>query len=181
MLSLTLSTLRKIETSSHSQICADESIMQMTTRRALVALDAFNKAPSQEQASCLVDIPALHALLAYELRTTNGTLSPLILDICVWIHNRGMDVLTKLTARHPPLAVVDEPLPRGNWEVVSSWFVPEPDACNDLDISLVAVMDYLNGGFDQATQSSSTISGVTRVEKGGRSAPNFFRRMESNV
>lgn len=67
----------------------------MTTRPALAALSIFNENPTREHASSLVDIPALHAVLRYEY-TSSGKPSQHTLDMCHWLHKRGVAVLKDL-------------------------------------------------------------------------------------
>ncbi|KAF7366670.1 hypothetical protein MSAN_00924900 [Mycena sanguinolenta] len=53
------------------QITAEESVLQMTTKPALDALQVFVTNPNHRNASALVEIPVIHELLSYEKRFTS--------------------------------------------------------------------------------------------------------------
>ncbi|KAK7016274.1 hypothetical protein R3P38DRAFT_3361401, partial [Favolaschia claudopus] len=77
------------------QICAEESVLQMTTRPALNMLEAFVADPNTKTATSLVEIPALHELLSYE-KAHGEHFSDRTLGICRWILERGTAVLSSL-------------------------------------------------------------------------------------
>lgn len=69
-------------------------MLQMTTAPAMDALEAFVVNPTQSNSSALVEIPAIHELLAYE--RTSGPFSVLTVAVCRWILNRGRTILNSL-------------------------------------------------------------------------------------
>lgn len=82
-------------------------------------LDIFNKAPSREHASSLVEIPTLHAVLAHEY-STNDTLSKSIRDVCVWLYKRSMEVLKRLFNQSSELDTpFNRELGNNDWKSVS--------------------------------------------------------------
>ncbi|KAJ7210569.1 hypothetical protein GGX14DRAFT_394766, partial [Mycena pura] len=88
------------------QISAEESVLQMTTKPALDALEAFITAPTHRNASILVEIPAVHELLSYEKGLGNA-FPEITMDVCRWILNRGRAVLNSLVKGPQPPKMPD--------------------------------------------------------------------------
>ena len=90
----------------------------MATRLALADLDMFNRQPCALNASKLVNIPALYVILKVEGKGS-GSYSEPILEICKWIHKRGVEVLKQLLGNDLPLADMVQSNGNDNWEIVS--------------------------------------------------------------
>ncbi|KAJ7359242.1 hypothetical protein DFH08DRAFT_769127 [Mycena albidolilacea] len=88
------------------QISAEESVIQMTTKPAQDALEAFVTAPTARNASMLVEIPAVHELLSYEKGLGNA-FPDITVDVCRWILNRGRAVLNSLIKGPQPPELLD--------------------------------------------------------------------------
>jgi hypothetical protein len=71
----------------------------MVNSTALDVLDIFLGSPTPLNASALIDIPALHNLLAYEF-SLGRELSVEVLDICTWVADRARAVLSWLKKRY---------------------------------------------------------------------------------
>ncbi|KAF7354662.1 hypothetical protein MSAN_01379900 [Mycena sanguinolenta] len=88
------------------QITAEESVLQMTTKPALDALEVFVTQPTHRNASALVEIPAIHELLTHEKNST--LLFPeTTVEVCRWILDRGRMVLSSLI-KGPEPPKIDE-------------------------------------------------------------------------
>ncbi|KAJ7787748.1 hypothetical protein B0H14DRAFT_2537253 [Mycena olivaceomarginata] len=87
-------------------ISAEESVLQMTTKPALDALEAFVTALTPRNASVLVEIPAIHELLSYE-KGLGNTFPQITVDVCRWILTRGRMVLDSLTKGPEPTKMPD--------------------------------------------------------------------------
>ena len=73
----------------------------MSTRFALQDLHVFNQNPTSNNASLLVTIPVLYNLLQHEKKLhAHYRLS--VTQLCMWIYERGMDVLNKLLVHDTP-------------------------------------------------------------------------------
>ncbi|KAJ7212387.1 hypothetical protein B0H12DRAFT_1033226, partial [Mycena haematopus] len=96
------------------QISADESVLQMANATTLKALDHFLNAPTQLNASALIDIPVLHDLLGYEFPLGNP-LSSEVLDVCQWIAERGRAVLGWLQKDIRPMPLIEDPSLEKPW------------------------------------------------------------------
>ncbi|KAJ6542680.1 hypothetical protein B0H19DRAFT_957773 [Mycena capillaripes] len=89
------------------QISAEESVLQMTTKPALDALEIFVTAPTFQNASSLVEIPAIHELLSHE-KVMGEAYSARTMEICRWILNHGRTVLSSLIkGPEPPRMCAD--------------------------------------------------------------------------
>lgn len=91
---------------------ADESVVQMINRPALIQLGAFTKNPTKANASQLVGIPAVLRVLVYH----QGVYPPELLDMLTWLHGRGSEVLKQLIIHTPGAPKTLEP---SNWREVS--------------------------------------------------------------
>lgn len=90
---------------SHSnQIAADESVLQMATRPALVELSRFLLQPNSTNASRLVCIPTLHDVVRYEASRLNGKYPSTVLGVCKWVYERAREVLSMQTVDDLPPA-----------------------------------------------------------------------------
>ncbi|KAJ7367062.1 hypothetical protein DFH08DRAFT_678486, partial [Mycena albidolilacea] len=88
------------------QVSAEESVLQMTTKPALNALEAFVNEPSHRNASALVEIPAIHELLRHE-KGLADTFPENTIGICRWVLERGRAVLNSLIKGPEPPRVTD--------------------------------------------------------------------------
>ncbi|KAJ7693704.1 hypothetical protein B0H17DRAFT_932671 [Mycena rosella] len=78
-----------------NQLSAEESVLQMATATALDCLEVFVTNPTGTNASALVEIPAIHEALSYEIRSVQ-LISERTVSVCHWILNRGRMVLNQL-------------------------------------------------------------------------------------
>lgn len=81
-----------------AQLAAEESVLQMANFPSLRQLSKFINKPSENLASRLVGIPSLHAVL---LSYKGGNYPAEILDLCRFLHRRGLEVGRAL-AKHRP-------------------------------------------------------------------------------
>ncbi|KAJ6536762.1 hypothetical protein DFH09DRAFT_1091235 [Mycena vulgaris] len=88
------------------QICAEESVLQMTTALALDCLEQFVLQPSHANGSALVEIPAIHEVLSYE-RLSGGDISPTLISVCRWVLNRGRMILNSLVKGAEPPRIAE--------------------------------------------------------------------------
>ncbi|KAK7037210.1 hypothetical protein VNI00_011201 [Paramarasmius palmivorus] len=77
------------------QLVAEESAIQMVNENTLEKLQGFVKDPTLQNASNLVDIPALLLVIEGELRL-HGNVPRHIYDLCVWMCARAEEVLNGL-------------------------------------------------------------------------------------
>jgi hypothetical protein len=73
----------------------------MINRPALTNLGLFNSSPSLERLSNLIVIPTVHDVLRYDHDTTGG-FDPATLQMCLWLHKRGQEVLEALLRKNGP-------------------------------------------------------------------------------
>jgi hypothetical protein len=100
------------------QLVAEESVLQMANRPALVELERFNTQPSRFNASRLVGIPSLLGVLNHH----KGSYPEELLEVCQWLHWRGNDLLSRLVIHQ-----TDEPsimVPEAWWKVNLPVFHP---------------------------------------------------------
>ncbi|KAF7361175.1 hypothetical protein MSAN_01149400 [Mycena sanguinolenta] len=105
------------------QITAEESVLQMTTKPALDALEVFVTQPTHRNASALVEIPAIHELLTHEKNST--LLFPeTTVEVCRWILDRGRMVLSSLI-KGPEPPKIDEGVEKPWTETGCCYGVPK--------------------------------------------------------
>ncbi|KAJ7591940.1 hypothetical protein C8J56DRAFT_1046298 [Mycena floridula] len=83
-----------------SQVCTDESVLQLIPHTALVGLTAFNSDPTKTRASELIMIPSLFAVLALERKESQY--SDVILGVARWMEKEARRVLNKLMVHQGP-------------------------------------------------------------------------------
>ncbi|KAJ6464338.1 hypothetical protein C8R45DRAFT_1107249 [Mycena sanguinolenta] len=88
------------------QITAEESVLQMTTKPALQALQAFVTQPNHRNASALVEIPVIHELLSHE-KVSTGLFPPITIAVCRWVLERGGMVLDSLIKGPEPPKIAE--------------------------------------------------------------------------
>ncbi|KAJ6465029.1 hypothetical protein C8R45DRAFT_939868 [Mycena sanguinolenta] len=91
------------------QITAEESVLQMTTKPALQALQAFVTQPNHRNASALVEIPVIHELLSHE-KVSTGLFPPITIAVCRWVLERGGMVLDSLIKGPEPPKIAEDGL-----------------------------------------------------------------------
>jgi hypothetical protein len=77
----------------------------MVNSTALDTLDIFLRSPTPSNASALIDIPALHDLLAYKF-SLGRELSAEVFDICTWVADRARAVLSWLKKDTRPIPLI---------------------------------------------------------------------------
>lgn len=95
-------------------------MLQMARRGTLRLLSVFIMSPTTQNASQLVSIPALYNILELERDHESGVYSDAVLELSVWIHSRGMEVLKKLTKHEGPPPKPSSGISEQNWRAVSS-------------------------------------------------------------
>lgn len=91
----------------------------MANRPALADLGIFNETPTTYNASRLIAIPVLFDVLNEEAQRGKPYPQPL-LDICKWIHARGLFILSRLLEHDVPLGKITAIEGRDDWETVST-------------------------------------------------------------
>ncbi|EEB92608.1 hypothetical protein MPER_08857 [Moniliophthora perniciosa FA553] len=94
--------LRRRYVTLFEQLGAEESAVQMVNEPALNTLQHFVDSPSERNASRLVDVPALLAVLEGEMQIV-GEYTPELVAVCRWMANRASEVLTALKMGQLPL------------------------------------------------------------------------------
>ncbi|KAF7363765.1 hypothetical protein MSAN_01034300 [Mycena sanguinolenta] len=89
------------------QITAEESVLQMATKPALDMLQTFVNQPTYQNATALVEIPAIHELLTHEKHPTNPFPRRTI-EVCRWIVDRGRMVLNSLLKGPEPPKIAED-------------------------------------------------------------------------
>jgi hypothetical protein len=98
------------------QLCAEESVLQFANRQALVDLGTFIQGPTLYNASRLLSIPAIYNVLKEE---TRGEPYPEpLLNVCMWIYDRGKDILNSLWVNDMLPDNTVEASARDDWETV---------------------------------------------------------------
>ncbi|KAL0566183.1 hypothetical protein V5O48_015834 [Marasmius crinis-equi] len=104
------------------QITAEESAVQMVMPRCLGKLKNFSRNPRWEQASDLLEIPALYHVLGVESRT-QGRYPQDLIQLCTWLYrqtNKVFSDLVQFTNNELPKATSEfheEPF-SNNWKQV---------------------------------------------------------------
>ncbi|KAK7015564.1 hypothetical protein VNI00_019076 [Paramarasmius palmivorus] len=108
------------------QLAAEESTIQMVNEAALELLQAFVTSPTDENASTLVDIPALMMVLEGERHVT-GRFSPELLAVCQWMVGRASVVLNALKQGNLAPVPVNDAVSEEDWReaVVTDYLVFE--------------------------------------------------------
>ncbi|KAK7023391.1 hypothetical protein VNI00_016806 [Paramarasmius palmivorus] len=88
-------SLLKRYTTLFEQLAAEESLIQMVNESALEKLEAFIHQPSLENATRLIDIPALLLVLEGEMRR-RGSVPWELYDLCRWMVARTRAVFGEL-------------------------------------------------------------------------------------
>ncbi|KAJ7075683.1 hypothetical protein B0H15DRAFT_925413 [Mycena belliarum] len=97
------------------QISAEESVLQMANGSALEALQIFVKDPNRMNATALIDIPVLHEVLVYEFDNNGGALPTDLIEVCIWILEKGNAVLRTLKKDIQPLKAAEGPVQEKPW------------------------------------------------------------------
>ncbi|KAJ7574366.1 hypothetical protein C8J56DRAFT_803143 [Mycena floridula] len=113
--SVTRRYTRKAQRRLFEQICAEESILQMITRPALLKLAAFIEEPCKEKATDLLLIPALMHALERE-HNDHGEYGDEMIGLCRWLYERASGVFTKLTNNHEGPMPDEQKLVEEPWE-----------------------------------------------------------------
>ncbi|KAK7019195.1 hypothetical protein VNI00_018153 [Paramarasmius palmivorus] len=111
---------------SGKKLAAEESTIQMVNEAALELLQAFVTSPTDENASTLVDIPALMMVLEGERHVT-GRFSPELLAVCQWMVGRASVVLNALKQGNLAPVPVNDAVSEEDWReaVVTDYLVFE--------------------------------------------------------
>lgn len=75
---------------------AEESVLQLANRPALVDLQGFLGDPTAMNMSRLVSIPVLFHVLKDQAANNNGTFTITIMSLCRWIYDFANEVLARL-------------------------------------------------------------------------------------
>lgn len=97
------------------QIAAEENALQLINNSAHHTLKAFLDAPSQLTASNLVLVPALHAVIEYEM-SVDVTINPVTMALCRWLFRKVYVVMKSLCFYGLPETV---DVPEKPWQEVS--------------------------------------------------------------
>ncbi|KAJ7578889.1 hypothetical protein C8J56DRAFT_1110903 [Mycena floridula] len=98
------------------QIAAEESVLQMITQPALLALSAFIEDPRKEKATELLLIPALMDVLKREFNDHAGEYKDELVGLCRWLYERVSEVFATLIKRHEGPLPDEQVLTEEPWE-----------------------------------------------------------------